>query len=817
MATFSDIACVILAGGRGSRMASADLHKVCFPIAGRPAIVRAIDTYKAAGLRHFLVVVGQLAEQVISTVSEVHPEVAFVYQPNPKGTGHAATIAIEALAAAGHTGDVLIVMGDKMTRPEIVSDLLNKFRTEHDDLLLATQPTKAQSTLGRVMTNASGQVLGIVEVADIEQARRARRKLDLAGRTFTAAQIDKGCKSVNGSMYACRFEPMREALAGLQAGNAQGELYLTDTVESIASDGRVRTELIADPDDLMAFNTPAELLAIEQVFLGRETPSRVKAPAGKRLTARNLKPAGQWLDIVAGDSDKWRSELRRVYGCDADLTAERRKAMATLIKAFIKRHGADRKMVLIRAPGRLNLMGRHVDHRGGYVNVMAISREVLLAAAPREDDLVTIANVDSKRFPPREFRIFDMLHQASWSDWIDFVNSQAVRKFLASALGDWSHYARAPLLRLQHERRDTRLAGMDCMVSGNIPTGAGLSSSSALVVAFAEAALALNRLDVAINDFIDICGEGEWFVGTRGGSADHAAIRTSTIGQISRIGFFPFHMAGQETFPADLKVVVAYSGAKAAKSAGAKDIFNQRVVCYQLAELFLRRYWPAAADTEHLRDMTPDRLGVTAAEVYRAVRQLPERPTIDEFRQMMPRRDDDALEAIFNAAGGGRGRYDLRGVALFGLSEMIRSERFAGVIGDGDLQQVSEMMRLSHDGDRRCRYDADGRRHRHMVRTDDATLVRLAAANAPLVNQCGRYACSTDAIDYLVDLAAATEGTIGGQLAGAGLGGCMMILTQANALKPLLKRLRDDFYTPRELPTTTYVCTPVAGAGLLGV
>jgi len=706
-------------------------------------------------------------------------------------------------------------MGDKMTRPEIVTDLLARFRRERDDLLLATQPIESQSSLGRVITGKSGQVLGIVEVTDIEQARRRNSKLRLAGQEFTATQLLKRCDSVNGSMYCFRMAPLHAALGKLRPANVQGELYLTDTVEIVAATGKARTVYIDDGEDLMAFNTPAELLAIEQVFLKRETPSRVSTVTGKRLTVRALKPAAVWLKIASGDSPKWKAELARVYGGDGDLRTERRGALVKLIKAFIKRHGGDRKMVLVRAPGRLNLMGRHVDHRGGYVNVMAISREVLLAAAPRTDDVVALANVDAKRFPAREFRIFDLLHEASWGDWIDFVNSQSVRNFLAEALGDWSHYARAPLLRLQHECRDARLKGMDCMVAGNIPTGAGLSSSSALVVAFAEAALALNKLNVAINDFIDICGEGEWFVGTRGGSADHAAIRTSKIGQISRIGFFPFHMAGAEKFPADLKVVVAYSGSTANKSAGARDIFNQRVLCYELAGLYLRRYWPAAADTQHLRDLTPDRLGVSVAEVYRALRSLPVRPSVEEFRELMPRRDDENLQRIF-ASHGSSGRHDLRGVVLYGLSEMLRSEQFASVIGSGDLARAGDLIRISHDGDRRVRFDAAGNVHRHTVRTDDATLRRLAATSADLSLQCGRYACSTEAIDQLVDLADASPGVVGSQLAGAGLGGCMMILVHNDSLKPLLKRLRERFYKPRKLPFTAYVCTPVAGAGLLG-
>ncbi|MFW6146100.1 MAG: galactokinase family protein [Planctomycetota bacterium] len=818
MTVFDNTACIILAGGRGKRMASADRHKVCFPIDGRPAIVRAIDTYKAAGLRHFLVVVGQMAEQVIATVSDAHPEVTFVFQADPQGTGHAAKVAVDALAAQGYRGDVLIVMGDKMTRPGIVRDLVGRFRKEQVDLLLGTLPIDAQSDLGRVITDPRGRVLGIVEVPDLQAARKAGKKIPLGGKQYTAAELTKRCSSVNGSMYCFRFDPLHDALGQLRAANAQGELYLTDTVELVAGDGKAAAHFIDDPEDLMAFNTPAELLAIEQVVRRRasETPVRVSARHGKTLTDRTLKPARTWLELITGETPAWHTALREAYGDDVDLTAERRRRLAEVVRAFIKRHGPDRPMVLVRAPGRLNLMGRHVDHRGGYVNVMAISREVLVAAAPRTDDVVTLANVDTKRFGPREFRIYDLLHEASWTDWIDFVNSQAVRHFLAQALGDWSHYARAPLLRLQHECRDVRLRGMDCVVTGNIPTGAGLSSSSALVVAFAEAALAVNALDVAINDFIDICGEGEWFVGTRGGSADHAAIRTSKIGQISRIGFFPFHLAGEETFPADLKVVVAYSGATANKSAGARNIFNQRVLCYELAELFLRRYWPAAADTHRLRDMTPDRLGVPVAELYRALAQLPPKPSVAEFRQLMPRADDDRLDRIL-ATHGSAGRHDLRGVALFGLSEIRRSAKFAAAIGAGDLGRVAELIRISHDGDRRVRFDADGTRHRHIVHTHDGALRRLAASGADLATQCGRYACSTEAIDRLVDIATATDGVVGAQLAGAGLGGCMMILVRRDGLTGLLDRLEQRFYTPRHLPATAYVCTPVAGAGLLRV
>ena len=54
---------------------------------------------------------------------------------------------------------------------------------------------------------------------------------------------------------------------------------------------------------------------------------------------------------------------------------------------------------------------------------------------------------------------------------------------------------------------------MDMVSTGNIPVAAGLSSSSAIVVAVMEALVALNCLNLTEREFIDLCGEGEWFVG----------------------------------------------------------------------------------------------------------------------------------------------------------------------------------------------------------------------------------------------------------------------------------------------------------------
>ena len=173
-------------------------------------------------------------------------------------------------------------------------------------------------------------------------------------------------------------------------------------------------------------------------------------------------------------------------------------------------------------------MGRHIEHRGGSVNMMAIEQRTWFLAAPREDDVVHIANLNPA-FPEASFRIDDYLHcppppststsPSSTAGWLDFLDKPEIRSDLASSRGHWLNYVKGTVLRFQMAT-DAPLVGMDVMAVGDIPIAAGLSSSSAIVVATAEALVALNALNLRTREFVDLCGEGEWYVGSRGGAGD---------------------------------------------------------------------------------------------------------------------------------------------------------------------------------------------------------------------------------------------------------------------------------------------------------
>jgi galactokinase len=85
---------------------------------------------------------------------------------------------------------------------------------------------------------------------------------------------------------------------------------------------------------------------------------------------------------------------------------------------------------------------------------------------------------------------------------------------------------------------------------------------------------------------------------------------------------------------------------------------------------------------------------------------------------------------------------------------------------------------------------------------------------AQLFMQPGAYACSTPEIDHMVDLACAVPGVAGAQLAGAGLGGCIMILAREEAVPDVRKALTAGYYRPRALESAAIPCITVEGAGL---
>lgn len=902
----ADTAVAILCGGRGTRMGSADRHKVCFPIDGVPAIVRTVKMFHQLGTKKIVIVVGSMANDVISTVSRECPDVIYVCQPQQMGTGHAAQIAASALKNLGHSGPIIITMGDKVIAATVIRAVLEKFLRGRADLVFVSGPKKHAgqvSTAGRIVTDRTGRILANVELRDIQKAQivaslarlatnrqkgpvnysqvirtglryindekkllkaigpvadavRAAEKMsarDLlkllgsrpgqiaaAGRFLPAEQIEKQAKTVNLSVYLGRSDFWYRYLPNLENDNAQQEYYLTDVIDLAAVDGdhgcKMAQHKISDPSEVMAFNSPDELLLIEDTLRRRSNgrrPSSVGlvSEAVVALPKPMYQSAGKWLELFQKNALGLKRTLGEVYGTDERLIENRRKLFLKAIRLFVQRFGANRKAIIVRAPGRINLLGRHVDHRGGAVNVMAIDKDVVFVAAARNDDVVTLCNTDPKRFPQREFSLAELLGDIDWQDWLSYINSDHVRAILSRTQGDWSNYAKASLLRLQQRFHDVRILGFDAAVAGDIPMAAGLSSSSALVVAAAEVAVAFNGLDVTPSELVDVCGEGEWFVGSRGGGGDHAAIRMGRRGQIAHVKFFPFQIAKVYNFPENCRIIIAYSGIDARKSAGAKDKFNQKVASYELSFMLAKdRLSQYRHLLEHVRDLNPRRLNCAVSDIYRNLLKVPECMEVERLTELLSERHRERLGRIF-ASHEVPKAYDLRGVLLYGVAECERSLLAPMLVEQGRIEEFGRLMNISHDGDRLAGFEKthSGKWRSGSFTYDfsDQALARLCddlasedpqrVLGAQLYMQPGSYGCSTVQIDKMIDIVKAMPGVYGAQLGGAGLGGCIMILARPEVVSSVCSALADEYYQPAKLTPLTHVCQPVAGSGLISL
>lgn len=877
-------------------MGGGERAKVSFEIDGVPAINRIIDTFKKARFRRFLVVVNSHAEQVMSIVTEKHPETTFAFQGALLGTGHAAKVAGCILEQTGHDGPVLVMLGDKYIEEEAIRALVDGHVRQQADFTMLTLEKRQslERNQARVLLDDKGQVVAVVEILAIarqaildelrekleagegigkqdllaviarhipspkKQRRVVEGLLELAseagplareeleafvrnpayqveieGVSYTARQIEDRCDRVNPSLYLLEAEAFYAGLRLLDNRNDQHEFYITDLVrhlpQMIDSQGepcfRVRTVLIDQGEWIQGFNSPDELLRIQEYVQSRRVDAdREVRERRAGLPSTKYAPVWEWLGRLESNCPTLGAWLERVYGPDPVLHQEKTGEIRKVLAIFGQRFGLDRKVVIVRAPGRINLMGRHVDHRGGHNNFLALDRETFMVAGDRSDDRVVAINVQGGDFREIDFSIRELLGQFAWSEWVHFVDSDWVREHLMGNPGDWGNYLKAAVLRLQHHYQDIRIQGMDLAVIGCIPMAAGLSSSSSLVVGASQAAIALNNLDLTSSQFIDLCGQGEWFVGSRGGAGDHAAIYLGQRNKIVHVANLPFREEAVIDAPSDYRVVIANSHIRAAKSGSARHCFNSRIACYELGMAILKQRAPEfASRLEHLRDLHPARLGVKTSQLYQLLLKIPEAMTRREIEDTLGPRNAGFVEAGF-ANHREQERYSVRGVLLFGVAECARSRACPQILGSGNVTEFGRLMHLSHDGDRVVDHLPDGTRVPHPSGCSDADLYRLLAdldsedpvrvEAAQLLHQPGHYACSTAEIDFMADTVKGIEGVAGAQIAGAGLGGCLMILARKEAVSVVRQELEKNYYEPRNLASAILECSAVEGAGL---
>jgi N-acetylgalactosamine kinase len=421
-----------------------------------------------------------------------------------------------------------------------------------------------------------------------------------------------------------------------------------------------------------------------------------------------------------------------------------------VVKRYIELTG-EKPLKICAAPGRVNLIGEHIDYNGYGVLPCAVGRFTVLAigiSKATETRAISIATLSNS------------------SPEFDLVLEQV--EVVPKERHHWSNYVLAAYLGLR-ESGVLLPRGLNIVVGGNLPQACGLSSSSSLVVASAMSmsSLRLSRQFISPEMLADICMKAEWHVGTAGGGMDQAAIILSKAGFATSIQFNPLRTRLIQ-LPSGISIIVANSLARSAKAETAHLRFNKRVFECKVGLRLLRQVLTPSALPDPISDtfaQLQKDLGDSSSELIKHCREIiPENSVSkDEISQSI---GPEILELLLAKGRWGRSVWDLNtsfyllNRAVHVLSEASRVDEFISAAATGDIQLVASLM------------------------------------NASGISCDEDYDCSCDELRNLIsDMK--DSGCLGARLTGAGWGGCAVGVCNSAQVETVVDNIKNLYFKKR--------------------
>lgn len=262
---------VVLAGGAGTRMRSR-LPKVLHPLCGRPALQLVLDVADALHAQEQAVVLSPAIKQVVAET--LGPRYSYLVQEQALGTGHAVAQAREALR--GQSSHVLVLYGDSpLIRAETAAKLVDAVRQNGARVGLLSFEANPPTGYGRVLRNADGAVVGLVEERDASDEQRR-------------------ITEVNSGFMCFDAEWLWERIDALTPSASKGEYYLTDMVGLAVADfgaGAAVAVSTSDEREAWGINSRAQLAQAEAVL--RERRLNELMESGVTI----IDPAATYIDI----------------------------------------------------------------------------------------------------------------------------------------------------------------------------------------------------------------------------------------------------------------------------------------------------------------------------------------------------------------------------------------------------------------------------------------------------------------------------------------------------------------------------------------
>lgn len=444
----------------------------------------------------------------------------------------------------------------------------------------------------------------------------------------------------------------------------------------------------------------------------------------------------------------------------------------SLISSFQQRF-ACQPQFLVRAPGRVNVIGEHVDYSGYGVLPMAIAQDIAMAFCVDEGgECVELAH-QSPTYQPQQ---------------VTFTSDPATAPITGH---HWFEYAMCGVRGIAEKGFGSR-KGIRAMMCGNVPPSAGLSSSSAVVCC---AALMMNvayAASLSKQEIATMCAVCERYIGTQGGGMDQAISFLAQPGTAKYIQFNPLRTS-DVPLPKGAAFVVANSLVKANKAA--TTFFNERVVECRLGAKVIARQkqldWQACSTLGQLQEA----LGVDLPAMLQVVEDClhPQAFSKEEVCTLLGIDEAQLKKTCLSANTLDMTQFHLYKRAKHAYSEALRVVEFhriakeAAQSGKTPEQVLIELGQLMNDSHVSCR---------------------------------DLYQCSCPELDRLVEICNAQPGAYGARLTGAGWGGCMVALVAEEVADGFIEAVKSSgFYEGQQTVDSSviFATQPGAGAAILKI
>ncbi|KAK6379276.1 galactokinase [Exophiala oligosperma] len=455
--------------------------------------------------------------------------------------------------------------------------------------------------------------------------------------------------------------------------------------------------------------------------------------------------------------------------------AELRHRFENLVTSFQSKYSAKPDFVS-RSPGRVNIIGEHIDYSLYDCLPTAVTVDVLIATRVVKDETsgatIKIANINSTKYPSKTYTI-----PKSGTVEIDKANHAWSNYFLAGLKGS------LPYLR-EKLGESFQPQSMEILVDGNVPSGGGLSSSAAFVCASALAVMAANNYDICKQDLLDLCIVSERAVGVFSGGMDQAASIFSERGYLLYCHFFPKFSAEHVPVPVsdpEVTFLIAQSFVTSDKAVTAPIHYNLRVVEVTLATVVLAKLHDIA--------LNPDdsSLGFCLRNFQEEVMKKEGRrdaPMADQIKSVIDiintklDKDSYTLDDIAQILGISVSQLEKQYLSKFPIradSFKLR-QRALHVLEEAErVHQFKEILSTSG-------------------KLDQEKLLQLGdLMNRTQISCRDVYECSCPEVDDICSIAR-KAGTYGSRLTGAGWGGCTVHLVPQKNVAAVTEALKKEYY-----------------------